>query len=117
MRGQAANSALKNMANFDPNNKLKQATLAFIAGQLLTKEEKTETDKVFRAMDVNGTGILSKQELKEGYLNYYGTVMSDEEIDRMFDAVDTDGSGEIEYSEFVVATLGEKVLFTPAKLK
>ena len=32
MRGQAATSALTNMANFEANNKLKQATLAFIAG-------------------------------------------------------------------------------------
>ena len=34
----------------------------------------------------------------------------------MFDAVDTDGSGMIEYSEFVVATLGEDVLLSNDKL-
>ena len=34
----------------------------------------------------------------------------------MFDAVDTDGSGMIEYSEFVVATLGEEVLLSEDKL-
>ena len=37
-------------------------------------------------------------------------------MDQMFDAVDTDGSGMIEYSEFVVATLGEDVLLSEEKL-
>lgn len=35
----------------------------------------------------------------------------------MFDKVDTDGSGEIEYSEFVVATLNEKNLLSNNKLQ
>tara|TARA_B110000285_G_C14531590_1_gene341033 strand:+ start:233 stop:499 length:267 start_codon:yes stop_codon:yes gene_type:complete len=38
------------------------------------------------------------------------------QMDGMFDAVDTDGSGMIEYSEFVVATLGEEVLLSEDKL-
>ena len=35
----------------------------------------------------------------------------------MFDKVDTDGSGEIEYSEFVVATMNEKNLLNNNKLQ
>jgi calcium-dependent protein kinase len=37
-------------------------------------------------------------------------------MNEMFDAVDTDGSGMIEYSEFVVATLGEEHLLSDEKL-
>lgn len=84
---------------------------------MLTKSEKAETDKVFRAMDRRNKGVLTKKDLQIGYLSYYGKIMTDKEIDTMFAAVDTDGSGEIEYSEFVVATLGEKVLFSGKKLQ
>ena len=34
----------------------------------------------------------------------------------MFSAVDTDGGGEIGYSEFLVASMSEKVLLSDAKL-
>jgi calcium-dependent protein kinase len=52
--------ALKNLSSFNANSKLKQATYAFIASQLLLKQEKTEIDKVFRAMDKDGNGKLDK---------------------------------------------------------
>ena len=42
-------------------------------------------------------------EVKEGYLEHYGRVMSDDEVEAMFRAVDTDNSGFIDYTEFVVA--------------
>jgi calcium-dependent protein kinase len=42
--------------------------------------------------------------------------MNDDEIDEMFAKVDADGSGEIEYSEFVVATMNEKNLLSNNKL-
>lgn len=53
-------SALTNLKSFNASSKLKQATYAFIASQLLSKQEKMEIDKVFRAMDINGDGKLSK---------------------------------------------------------
>jgi Ca2+-binding EF-hand superfamily protein len=90
---------------------------AFIASQLLSKNEKESIDKVFRAMDVNGDGKLSKEEIKNGYAEYFGKSLSDEEIDEMFDKVDADGSGAIDYSEFVVATMNEKNLLSNNKLQ
>jgi calcium-dependent protein kinase len=67
-------------------------------------------------MDTNGDGKLSKTEISEGYLNFYGKQLEDHEIDEMFAKVDADGSGEIEYSEFVVATMNEKNLLSNNKL-
>ena len=57
------------------------------------------------------------KEVKEGYLNHYGKVMSDEEVESMFKAVDTDNSGFIDYSEFVVAAMNENQLTTNEKLQ
>jgi calcium-dependent protein kinase len=112
-----AMGALSNLKSFNADSKLKQATFAFIASQLLSKNEKEQIDKVFRAMDVNGDGKLSKEEIKNGYAEYFGKSLSDEEIDEMFDKVDADGSGAIDYSEFVVATMNEKNLLSNNKLQ
>lgn len=95
---------------------MKAATFAFIAGQLISKTEKDNLARVFKAFDKNGDGKLSMEEVKIGYMEHYGRVMSDEEIERMFRSVDTDNSGFIDYSEFVVAAMNEKQLTTNEKL-
>ena len=72
---------------------------------------------MFKAFDKNGDGRLSIEEVKEGYLEHYGRIISDEEVEKMFAAVDTDGSGFIDYSEFVVAAMNEQQLTTNDKLQ
>merc|ERR1712032_1616804 len=113
----AALSALDNLKTFKADTTMKQATFAFIASQLLSKNEKDGLAKVFKAFDKNGDGKLSIQEVKEGYLEHYGKVMSDEEVENMFNSVDTDKSGFIDYSEFVVAAMNESQLTTNEKLQ
>lgn len=72
---------------------------------------------MFRAMDVNGDGKLQKDEIQAGYKKFFGRELSNEEVDEMFKKVDVDNSGEIDYSEFVVATLNEKNLLSNNKLR
>jgi Ca2+-binding EF-hand superfamily protein len=100
--------ALDNLKGFRADQTLKAATFAFIAGQLISKQEKDNLARVFKAFDKNGDGKLSMEEVKIGYMEHYGRVMSDEEIEKMFRSVDTDNSGFIDYSEFVVAAMNEK---------
>mgnify|MGYP006160984887 FL=1 len=68
-------------------------------------------------MDVNGDGKLSKEEIQNGYLQFFGRSLNDQEVDEMFVKVDADNSGEIDYSEFVVATMAEKNLLSNNKLQ
>jgi calcium-dependent protein kinase len=109
-------SALSNLQNFNAQSKLKQATFAFIASQLLSKNEKEQIDRVFKAMDKNGDGVLTKEEIKNGYAEYFGRTLGDNEVDEMFKNVDVDGNGSIDYSEFIVATMNEKHLLSNNKL-
>jgi len=104
----SACDALSNLKSFKVDSSMKQATFAFIASQLLSKQERDGLAKVFKAFDKNGDGKLSYEEVKDGYLDHYGKVMSDEEVHAMFDSVDTDKSGFIDYSEFVVAAMNEE---------
>jgi calcium-dependent protein kinase len=113
----SAKSALGNMEGFEANCKLKQATYALIASQLLLKSEKEEIDEVFRVLDVDCSGRLSKEEVKCGYNEFFGQELSDEEVNIIFKRVNFSGSGSIEYSEFVVASLMSKDLLNDVKLK
>lgn len=117
VKNDGAKAAMANFRSFKADTKLKKATCAFIASQLLTKEEKDKIDDVFRAMDVTRDGKLSKMEVKAGFFQVFGTFLSDQELDDMFSRVDCDGTGVIEYSEFVTASLGETDLLSKDRLK
>ena len=111
-----AMNALDNLSRFNSDVTLKQATYSFIASQLMSKQERDNLAKVFKAFDKNGDGKLSMDEVKEGYLEQYGRIMSDQEVETMFRAVDTDNSGFIDYTEFVVAATSQQTLTSQEKL-
>ena len=110
-------SALDNLSKFNSDVTLKAATYSFIASQLLSKGERDNLSKVFKAFDKDGNGKLDMQEVKEGYLEHYGKIMSDQEVEDMFNSVDTDRSGFIDYSEFVVAATAQQNLTSQEKLQ
>ena len=94
-----AQSALDNMKIFKINKQFEQATISFIVNQLITKEERTELMRQFTEWDKNGDGVLSKEEILEGYRNAYGSADPDE-VDNMIKEADINGDGEIEFDEF-----------------
>lgn len=111
-----AMGALSNLKTFRADQKLKQATFAFIASQLLSKAEKENLAKIFRSLDLNGDGKLSKEEIMSGYNQYFGQHLEPAEIEKMFDSIDIDKSGFIDYTEFVIAAMNEKALLSNEKL-
>jgi calcium-dependent protein kinase len=60
--------------------------------------------------------MLSKYELIKGYTKIFGNNTA-EEAEKIFNKVDADKSGQIDYSEWVVATIDKKKLLTRDKLK
>jgi len=62
---------------------LKQASLSFIAGQLVSKTERESLAKTFMTFDDNNDGMISRNELKEGYAKM-GKIVSDTQLESIF---------------------------------
>jgi calcium-dependent protein kinase len=111
-----AKSALENMKRFKRNKQFEQATISFIVNQLITKEERNELRNTFIEWDKNGDGVLSKEEIMEGYKNTYGSADPDE-IDNMIKSVDLDGNGVIDYNEFLNCTMNRDKILSKKNLE
>ena len=111
-----AQSALNNMKRFKRNKQFEQATISFIINQLITKEEQKELMKTFTEWDKNGDGVLSKEEILEGYRNTYGSADPDE-VDNMIKSVDLDGNGVIDYNEFLNCTMNRDKIISKKNLE
>jgi len=105
------------MRSFHADTKLAKATYAFLASQVVTNDDKVEADKIFKKLDKNKDGILTKEELVQGYAEIYGQDLAEEEIIQIFDKMDMNKDGKIEYSEFIVAALDEKNLMSEKRLR
>merc|ERR1719311_2026321 len=101
------NTMVDNLRSFRSQNKLKKAALHVIASQLGEAQIKALRD-TFTALDKNGDGLLTAAEMKEG-LTKAGLKEIPEDLQQILKEVDSDGSGVIDYTEFLAATLDEKV--------
>jgi len=91
--------------------------LTFIASQLSTKEEKQQLIDTFKKLDTNGDGVLSREEILEGYRQLMSDEEAQEEVNKIMEMVDLDKSGSIDYTEFVAATLDRKKLINKERLE
>ena len=60
------------MRKFDARQKLRQAVFAYIASQLLMKSEKESLARLFKLMDQDGDGKLSRDDYLMGYKTFTG---------------------------------------------
>ena len=68
---------------------------------------------MFRSFDTNGDGSITLLELKS---SLKGNASGDK-IYEMLKAADTDGSGQIDYTEFLAATIDPKIFMRKKYLK
>lgn len=108
---------LSNIKNFNSNEKLQQATIAYIVHFLSTSEEFKEMRKLFNAMDTSGDGRLTYNELKEGFQHFYGNCITDFELDKIMSNIDHDLNGYIEYEEFLRLAINQKIIMSEKNLK
>eukprot|EP00928_Gymnodinium_smaydae_P058529 TRINITY_DN4172_c0_g2_i1.p1 TRINITY_DN4172_c0_g2~~TRINITY_DN4172_c0_g2_i1.p1 ORF type:complete len:654 (+),score=140.86 TRINITY_DN4172_c0_g2_i1:57-2018(+) len=99
----------KAFLEFHQSKSLRRAVLTAIAMQSADQAAQ-ELQARFLQVDRDGNGCLSKQELADCFIGQLSEGTCTEAcdwIETVFSSVDTDGSEEIEYSEFLAATLEE----------
>lgn len=91
-----SSSALQNLKKLQYKSKLQQIIYYFIVNHMTTREEKNDLMKIFKSLDTNGDGKLTRDELLEGYNK--SLAISDNEINDLMKKLDNDGSGSIDYT-------------------
>ena len=91
---------------FRAQTKFKKIALTVIAQQM--NESNIEIlRKAFVALDANGDGHLTCQEIKEGMTSSGLEIAND--IEELLCELDTDGSGKVDYTEFIAATIDRRL--------
>lgn len=73
--------------------------MSYLANQLSSKEEKSRLTEIFKSFDKNNDGVLSRDELINGYTQLYGSVeRATLEVEAILNNVDVNRNGTIDYS-------------------
>ena len=96
--------------------KFNQAIYAFITHNYLSKEITQKHKEIFNAVDLDGDGRLTKEELIEGYKKV-GCDYKPEEVEEILYYIDRDNNGYIEIEEFLSASVDVNVLLSETNIK
>ena len=66
LQSSESQNLIANLKNFRTSQKLQHASLIYMASQLLSREDTSEMQKVFKSFDLNHDGKLSREELIKG---------------------------------------------------
>ena len=109
-------NAINKMSQFVKENRLKKAVLQFISTQFNLKSEEDELRDLFKELDTNNKGQISKVAFGDHLISLYGEKEGKDLCNKIFEDLDLDGSGEISYDEFLSAMIDTKKIITEDKL-
>jgi calcium-dependent protein kinase len=112
---------------FKAHSSIHKAVLAYMVGHTLSRDKERELREVFKMMDKNNDGQLSKEELMQAYMQAFNgdAECADKEVDRLMRTVDLNKNGMIEYNgtsshhriEFLMGHIKRKKALDREKLR
>ncbi|CAD8181434.1 unnamed protein product [Paramecium pentaurelia] len=109
---------LQNLQKFQAKSIFTQAVLSYIACQMTSQQEQDELVKTFQTLDQDKNGILSKDELIEGYtLVLKDKDLAIKEVNKILQIVDLNQSGQVDFSEFLMAAMNQEKLVSLERVK
>jgi len=122
LKGNAPNStkvmnstAFENLRQFRGYNKLKKNALALLSKYIDDTFVKDLKD-VFLSMDENGDGQLTMAEITKGVEKAGLDKAAGADFYSLLESIDFDNSGQVDYSEFLAATMDKRALKKDAAL-
>ena len=106
-------SVMRDLAGFSTQGKLQRAIYAYIVSQYMDNALLNKLREVFRNLDKDGDGYLSKLEVKNS-LDKLGLRFNFDEIRK---GCDTDRNGYVNYSEYLAATVNKAQAYNREILK
>lgn len=96
-----------------------QAILTFIMTNIINHKETKELEQVFKSLDQNQDGKLSKEELLEGFKKtypHYDEIQIRAMVANIFENSDYNMSGQIDYTEYLISAISKQTLLSKDKL-
>ena len=109
-------NVLLNLQNFSIKNKMQHAIYFFLVNHMASKEEMNQLLSTFRALDTNHDGVISRDELYEGFKRI-NNALTEADVNAMMKKLDNNQSHTIDYTEFVAATIDKKNLLSEQKIR
>eukprot|EP00344_Euplotes_crassus_P004461 CAMPEP_0197002824 /NCGR_PEP_ID=MMETSP1380-20130617/7241_1 /TAXON_ID=5936 /ORGANISM="Euplotes crassus, Strain CT5" /LENGTH=202 /DNA_ID=CAMNT_0042421119 /DNA_START=306 /DNA_END=914 /DNA_ORIENTATION=+ len=94
------------LKNYKASSILKREALSVLV-KLLSEDKIIELKEIFKEIDINCTGTISVDELKQS-LKEAGIKMKTSQVRKIVQNLDYEENGEINYSEFLAATISLK---------
>ena len=114
---QVQKEVINNLKSFHFQNKLKAVVYTYIASQLYSNRDKDHLLSVFREIDKDGDGVIEKEELISVFNSNTRSSLSEGEIQKILELVDTNGSGQIDFTQFLVAASNEEKMLEEKRLE
>lgn len=116
-QSQPSLEVINKLKNFKSQYYFQKAILIYFVNFFGLKEEKEQLLKVFKSIDTDHDGQLTKEELINAYKKVSKSANYEADVEEIFKKIDFNDTAAIDFSEFLVANINYKHSINDKRLK